>query len=83
MDFLILLGTKKFGPPNDWAKAWIGGLSNCNYLQYLSTRIPEASSWEDLLYNALPHEPETGAWDDPRDIPEAAAGATDSANPAR
>jgi hypothetical protein len=36
---------------------------NCKYLQYLSTCIPDASSWEDLLNNSLPYLPETGAWD--------------------
>lgn len=83
-EFLIFLGSQKFGPPDDCTRAWLDALCSGKYLRYLSTRIPDASSWQDLRWNArLPYEPETGIWDDP--LPEFGriGSTTDSAIPPR
>jgi hypothetical protein len=78
--FLIFLGGQKFGPPNDAVKAGIGCLADCDDLQDLSARIPDASSWEELLYSAPPYEPEKGPLHWRSDTSDPAA---DPADPAR
>jgi hypothetical protein len=51
-EILIRLGTKKFGPPNEQAKARIASLSDLDRLHDLFDRVLEVANWDELLASA-------------------------------
>ena len=59
-EFLIFLGSRKFGPPDERARLYIQASCDRQELHELSTRIPEASSWSELLLGPMPSEAELG-----------------------
>jgi predicted transposase YdaD len=48
-EFLIFLGRKKLGPPDERAMAEIAALNDVNRLHDLSARIADVASWDELL----------------------------------
>jgi len=46
---LLLMGTKRFGPPDAPTRAAIERLDSPQSLEQLSERLLEAASWEELL----------------------------------
>jgi predicted transposase YdaD len=51
-EILIRHGTKKFGPPNEQAKARIASLSDLDRLHDLFDRVLEVANWDELLASA-------------------------------
>jgi hypothetical protein len=43
------LGTKRFGPPSETARAVLEGISGIERLERLSERLLDVESWEELL----------------------------------
>src|SRR5262245_30794666 len=54
---LIRHGTKKFGPPDEQAKAQIAALADLDRLHELVDRILDVASWDELLADST-NEPE-------------------------
>jgi hypothetical protein len=46
---LISHGTKKFGPPDEQAKAQIAALTDLDRLHDLVDRVLDVASWDELL----------------------------------
>ena len=46
---LIRHGTRKFGPPNERARAQIAALTDLDRLHDLDDRVPDATNWDELL----------------------------------
>jgi hypothetical protein len=53
-EFLIFLGIRKFGPPDERFRLSIQSVGDRQELHELSTRIPEVSSWAELLLGPPP-----------------------------
>jgi hypothetical protein len=48
-EFLIFLGSKKFGTPDEATRARIAALADPDQVHELGTRIPNVATWDDLL----------------------------------
>ncbi len=47
--FILLQGRKRFGEPDDAAKALLASISNLEQLEGLGERLLDVSSWRELL----------------------------------
>jgi predicted transposase YdaD len=46
---LLLQGTNRFGPPDEWTRAAVEGISDLPRLEELSVRLLSVQSWRELL----------------------------------
>jgi hypothetical protein len=51
---LVRHGTKKFGPPNEQAKAQVAALTDLDRLHDLVDRVLDVASWDELFASPNP-----------------------------
>jgi hypothetical protein len=48
-EFLVFLGRRKLGPPDERARAEIAALTDLDRLHELSARISDVATWDELF----------------------------------